>query len=491
MTKPIQFLIFKLLLLFTITISAQDVFLKQELNLRENDYVLDNVFPIVNQKNKDFALFFHETKVLFAYLFDQHNNKIGEIFTDEIPRKYKNLLGYEIDPNNKKYAVFSSNNKRTSFLITSFDFDTKTVLSKEIKIPVQTELFVQALTHNNKLTFVTITKNSSVLNLYSFDETYKYKKNRIELKDFGFLNKKGKKTSLYNILLEKSNFSFKQNTFSDLSFEMIDTSLPVPLEAASNLNKLYIRDSKALFTFDGYNNLLQILSIDLENFEWKKRTVEKPMPRVPSNEKKTNSFINEDNLFLIACSKRGLLLEIKDLRSGETQSKHSILVNEKINISNTPIVQEGGVYNDYREFDRTDKFIRKVFSSNAAVAVNPYGSKYEITLGGSKTVSRGGPPMMMPMPGFPVATIGSMNMNLTLTYYNYHTNDKSIYFTGLFDENFEHLEGELEINSFDRIDSFKEDRRDRVFAETIFQYGESVLWGEYLPKNNTYVLRGF
>ncbi|MFC4221390.1 hypothetical protein [Flagellimonas marina] len=464
--------------------------MEQELHLKDSHYVMKDILPIVNERNGDFALFFNESKTLFAYLFNRNKEKIGEISTKEVPRKYKVLLGYNIDNIGKKYTSFSSNNKRNSFLATSFDFDSKLVVSKEIALPIDEEVFVQALNHNGSFILITITKNSSILNFYSFKDSSAYVKNALELKDFAFLDKKGRKISLYKLLLDKPKLSFSKTSFEDLSFEMIDTSIPVPMEAASHANKLYLFNNKAYFTFDGFDEVAQILSIDLENFEWGKRKIEKPIAKISTDEKKTNSFIFNENVFLISCTKRGLVFRIENLNSGVSVKEHSILVTEEIKINNTPIIQEGGMYDNYREFDRTDKFIRKVFASNVGLAINRYGENYEITVGGTKNISSGAP-MMMPMGGIPLATTSLGNLNLTLNYYYYYTSDKSIYFTGLFNSDFDHIDGEIGENSFNKIDNFKENRRDRIFSETVFKYHNDILWGEYLPAKNTYVLRSF
>mgnify|MGYP000978014029 CR=1 FL=1 len=104
----------------------------------------------------------------------------------------------------------------------------------------------------------------------------------------------------------------------------------------------------------------------------------KPLELAKSNQKKTNSFINDENIFLIASTDDELVFRTQNFESGTLVKEYVVNVNDTIAFKNSPIIQEGGAYDSYREMDKTKKFLRKITSGDVGVSVNSYANGYKI-----------------------------------------------------------------------------------------------------------------
>lgn len=475
---------------------AQEIFLTQELDLKQSSYVIHDVLPVVNEKNGDIALFYDETKTIYAYLFNKNGINIGKFYTEEIPRKYKVILGYSI-VDSGVYIIYSTNQNRTKFLTTTFDFKNKNAVSKEHEIDLEDEIFLQALNKESDFSILTINKKNSNISFYNFQQDEEWLKKELDLSNLKILNDKDKSTSVYETLKNNSFEILSENgllgggaKYSNLSFEKIDNNLPNPIEIVSQENKLFIKEDELNFTFDENKDITQVISINTNDYSWQFDSFDKPLRSTPKNQKKTNSFLFDTYLLNLASNDYGLEFRILDISSKEVIQKYSVLKDEEIEFNNTPIMLEGSIFKRYRELDETKKLIRKINRANVGISLYPTVRGYEISVGGHKEIKQG-------MPMVSAATSGlsdispSNSFNTTFNSYAYFEGNKSIYTTGLFNEKFEHVEGNLQPTPFDRISDFKESRRKKPSNETIFKYDESLLWGEYDSLTNTYKLWQF
>jgi len=472
---------------------AQEKFLVQELDLKKSSFVIKSVLPIVDENTGNFALFFNESKILYAYLYDQNRNKVGQFYTDELPRKYGSVLGYGIE-GNTNYVIYSSNGSRTKFLSTTFDFKGHDAVSEEVVLELGNEIFVQGINIKNDFCLITINKKDSNLIFYKFIDGALYNRKVVNLSGITMLDKNNKSRSLYKLLADSAFEIVNKNgllgsaSFKNLSFEIIDHTVPSPMEIVSKKNKLYVTNNKLTFTLDENKDITQILTVDLTDFSHDYRVFDKPLRNAPKLGKKTNSFLFQDHLLLIGLSHYGLEFQVIDFSSGKTVKKYSVLKDQKISFSNSPVVIEGSIFNRYREMEETEKLIRKTNRTNIGISLYQTADGYEISIGGSKEVKQG-MPMVSTSPT--ADSFGSPLPYSTSYNYYYFEGQKSIYLTGLFNSRFEHLEGNLQPNGFDKIYDFKSSRRKEPYTETVFQYDNHLIWGEYNSAKNAYVLRKF
>jgi len=170
----------------------------------------------------------------------------------------------------------------------------------------------------------------------------------------------------------------------------------------------------------------------------------------------------------------------------------NILINkdEEINFKNTPIIQEGGTYKSYRELDKTSKFLRRLGRENIGIAVTKSKNDYIVTIGAKVDIPSGG--MMMSGFGMPLATAGAFTVTFNPTSFAYssYSGTKATRIKCLFDYDFNHIDGNIPENVFDRIRNMSDEIKNKD-AETVFKLNNHYVWGFYDKKTDKYILYQF
>ncbi len=479
-----------LIAIFSCSITlSQDRIGSFENNLKTSQTFLRGSVPIVNNRNGDISMFLFDSQKVYGYLLNNKFEKIAELNSENRRRKYKALIGSSISKDNT-YRLFMSNEKYTKFGYVDFSYNKKESVFKELDLKLEDEKYLETITLDNKFYLMTISKNTSKLNIYSFNDDASYKKDVIDFSNEMFINKERKKTVLYKMFLDSEVMA----TF--MSPIKIEESNPNSIEVTSEKSKLYLRGNQLVFTFDNNKEYTQIISLDFETFDYKLRQIEKPF--VPKQTKKqANSYISGDNLYTMVSTSEKFIFRVHAYESGELKKEYSTTVNDTISFKNSPIIQEGGMYDSYREMEKTKKYLRKITSGDLGIAVYKINGNHQIILGGKKEIKSN--PGMMMMGGFgmiPIGTIGAISVSINPTFFafNSYTNTKSTYIECLFDENFNHLEGEFERNVFDKIKIYKDlinksNEVDKI--DTVFKYDDYFVFGFYNSRSKTYNFRKF
>lgn len=466
--------------------SLLPLFAQQELLVFHNTFEkskLKEVVPVINEINGDFSLFFLEAKRVNAYLFNKEFDSIKSLSVESKGRKYKNILGNSI-ANEMDYRIYLMNDDYNKFATINFSFTTKNSSFEELDLDLGKEKFIQSVTYNNRFYLITAIENTSNLIVYSFDDNAKYTKKTIDFSQEEFINPKGEKENLFELFKD----SQQKNKINILK---IQENNPNSIETTSKNSKFYLRGNEVVFSFDYNMDFTQIISLNLETFDYSYNKVEKPFFDLKSSKKLTNSFLFGDHIFLIGASDDAFTFQIKDFKSKELLLEYTTAIKDSINFKNTAIIQEGATYDGYRELDKTSQFIRKISREQIGVSVYSYHNELHITLGGAIEV-KSGAPMMMGGPMLGVSTgLVSFYFNPTYFAYNSYSNTKSIYFISKFDPNFKHKTGEIEKNAFDKIKDINDASIYEIEGECIFKYNDYYIQGSYDPDTKEYQLLKF
>lgn len=452
-------------------------------------------FQVVNSKTNEISLFLIYEENVYACLLNEQYNLSKTMVSQKLPPKYKVLLGSSISKDGL-YHLFMANENHKKFGVISFSYDEKESKIKELELDLKNQKFIQTVSYNDNFYIITTYKNESGLNIYLFDEELNYTSKKIDLSRKKFTGAMGETKYLYDLLTTEQVFS------KNIDIEKIDDATPNSIESTSAKTKMYVKEGRVIFTFDVNKDYTQILTISLDDFTATTKVFNKTNSdsdkRTDPDIQKSNTFIADDKLYMIGGSPKKMIFTINDYETGNLLKKYEVLKEGAITFKNTPIIQEGGVYDKYRELERTAQFLRKITTADIGVAVYKKNDGYTITLGGKSEIKNGGG-MMMPMgfgavPGIPIATVGSATIFFNPTYfaYNGYTNTKSTYVNCLFDSNFEHIEGEVEKNAFDKVKEFSElPENKNIKAETLFKYKDYFIFGYYIHKTKKYSLVKF
>lgn len=469
------------LLVFLITFYAgysQDQIANFRNVLKENSTEIKDVIPIVNKENGNSVIFIADAKNVYGYKLNPQFQVIDKLASETKKRKYKVFLGADIHGEN--YRIFMSNTDKNKFTSINFSYSSKSTSHTEFKLP-KYEHFIQTIAPTNKLYFLTANKVSGGIFLYSFAEDGTPERNQVELESTLIAGKAGKAVKIATLLVNAD----KVNKF--------EKDLPNSIESVSALTKMYVRENEILISLDQNKKKTQVLTIDIDSKKSSMKHIEKPLADIKSFRKKTNSFIYDKYIFQVAGNKEVFSMHILDYDSGEFIKEYAVNKDEKITFKNTPIIQEGAFYNNYRELEKTKKFLRKISSEYIGISVIKVAEDYLFTIGGYVQQHRGGGGFMMGggFGGIPMGSVGNVSFffNPTMFAYNSFSNTKSTRIEGVFNQNFEHSPNkEVPEHIFDKID--KHHTKSEV-AKTIFPYKDYFIKGDMDPKTNTYYLTKF
>ncbi|WP_064967142.1 hypothetical protein [Tenacibaculum ovolyticum] len=466
-------------LIFSAVFSQEKIAsLKNHLKINSTD--IKDVIPIVNSENNEIAIFIADAKNVYGYKLNDKFKVNGEVSSITKKRKYKVLLGSSIHANN--YKIYLTNKDKNKYAYINFSFDSKENSIHEFILPPR-QRFIQTISYKNKLYVMSADKVTRTILLNYFDNNDTLQHHIIDTTDLTFLNKDGKQVLVIDLLL-----SFNNRPKPIKKFEK-DT--PNSIETVSETNKLYLRNNEIVITFDKNKDFTQVLSINIDSFKTTKNSFKKPLSDKRSGRKKTNSFIYDDKIILVAATKDIFSMQIFDYDTGKLLKEYAVNKDEEITFKNSPIIQKGGFYNNHRELKKTKQFLRKITSNKIGVSVIKNKNNFHFSIGGYVEQRTGGPMMMGGFGGIPMASFGNISLffNPTMFAYNSFSNTKSTQIECLFNENFEYIkDAEPQKNAFNIMKDYPKKGKTGI---TVFKHKDYFIRGAYNSSSKTYYLTKF
>ena len=472
-------LLFTLAFALVLNINAQEELVTIKNSSKTSSSTVKDVVPMVNELNQELSLFFMDSKKIYGYLMNADFEVYKKLTTDNHVKKHELLIGNSISENND-YRMYLSNDKYSKFTTVNFSYERDTVTVKELDLKLNKERFVETINYNNTFKLLTVSEKEPVLNIYVFDEEANYKKQQLDFSNDPFINSKGK-TVLINDLLEETT-KIEENSLNSI-------------DLTAELSKLVVSGDQLIFSFDQNKDSTQILAIDLSTYEKQIRRMAKPYNDPKAKPKRSNSYINNKHLFTIAASKDYFTFAVQNLRTGVLIDQYAITAKDTITFKNSSIIQVGAVYENYRELEKTKKFLQKITYGNVGISALSTGSQYQLFLGGQHEyrANVGGSGMIKYIQGDEIISgeLQVAHFNPAHGAYNLYSNTQSTYIKSLLNDSFKHLEGDIKSNAFDKVKDFEAGKVKSKNLKTIFKYQDDFLFGEYFVETNQFKLRKF
>lgn len=468
------------------SVFSQEKIASFENNLKTNGTNIKDVIPIVNKENDELAMFIVDAKKVYAYKLNNEFKVTDELSSETKKRKYKVLLGSSINEND--YRIFLSNKDKNKYASINFSFTDKNTVMNEFVFP-NDEVFIQTISYLNNFYLLVASNIVGKLYLYSFDKQGNPEKNQINLNGSMLVDKNNNLKNITDLLLNSyTGFVTVKNS----SLRKIEKDTPNSIESVSESKKMYIRDNNIVITFDNHKKFTQVISINIDTKELTKKTFNKPLEDIKARKKKTNSFLYDDYIAVVAGTKDVFSMYLLDYNTSKFIKEYSVSKDEKINFKNSPIIQKGGYYNNHRELEKTKKFLRKITSDKIGVSIiKNKDNNYQFTIGGYVKQASGAGMMMGGFGGVAMASFGGATLffNPTMLAYNSFENTKSTRIECLFNQKLEHIkDAKVPKNVFDKI---KKAPTPYLAAETVFKYKDYFIKGDSHSFGKTYTLKKF
>lgn len=461
-----------IILCISITTFSQETVLSFKNDLKTSSSDIKDVIPVVNSETDEIAFFVADAKNVYGYKIDANFKVLEKITSEEKRRKYKVLIGSSASKNDS-YRVFLTNKNQTDFAFVNFSFKEGSTSFKEFSID-QNETFLQTVNSKNQFYLISGSTLKNELYIYTFDEDGNPLKNNIDISSLIFISSRGKNAKLLSLLVTGDDLTkFEENT-------------PNSIELTSQETKMFVREDSFFITLDHHKMFTQVLEINLNTF--KADSFQFNKPSLGEKAKRTNSYINGKNIFTIAVTKDEFSVEILNFETGDLLKEYSANKNDSITFKNTAIIQEGGMYDSYRELGKTNRFLRRISKGNSGISARKVNNQYHVIIGGY-IVQKSNAGMMMPFGGIPIGSIGSATVffNPAQIAFNSFSNNKTTRIESLLDENFNHLEGEIKENAFDKMKDFKSNNK----GSTVFKYKDFYIKTEYMSFSKDFIFRKF
>lgn len=460
---------------------SQESFLEIGNNIKGFTSKVKQTYTIFNIENDNFSVFLEDSDHVCAFYYNNKLESLGKIKAEALPKKYRYFLGSSVKGSDQR--LYFANSNKSKFGLYRFNFDKGEVEEKELNLGINNETFLNSISIGNNLYFLTVTKSSSILNLYSFDED-KISRRQIDLSESAFVNSKYESEPLSRIFAANSNSSLAK----------IEDSSPTPVNFAYSFSKLYVINNNIIITLDKSDHATQIISINLDDFKFEVQSVSQPKLNEETIFKKSNSFLVDNSLFQIIYTRNKMVLNVKDYNSKKLLNEHTVYKKEILSL------QENKTVNDKKGIKETSRFLKNAAVNYCGISVYTFNDNYQIKLGSYKLQGSGGAFVMTDM------GMGYFGLNSATGAINYTPGTPTYSFMSFgragsniientlnetLDRNFNFFSNNHQENVFDKAKKYIDTNKDNIIGETIFKYKNSFILGFYKRGTNIYSLLKF
>lgn len=476
-----RFLIF---CLFFNTLYPQSNFLSVDLKTVDFEKNLKEVKLIKDQSTGDYYTVLEEEKTTYAFKYNKNKVLLGQITSEGLKRKYKEIIGHIIKGN--QLILIQKNNKGNKFAYIKYDFANQTTIEEEYDIDDRSDRFVEGFITSDYFIMFTVNIYDNKLKRWKFFIDGTYKTDIIPLNSIlKSINSDIKQVGYY--LVESQGLS------SVVQMSKVNNKIPNNLEITTELNKMYENKDSFYWTIDHEKEFTILINFKSPDFYPEVDLI--PMPELDKLSNKSNSFIFENKIAQVVSNNKEMVVEIKSLKKPyQLIKKLQVNKDDDIPFKNSAILQEGSAYSfgATRKMEKTSKLLRKMSSDKNGISILKINNLYHATIGGTRPQNTGGGMMMPGFGAMPVTQFGAVTMSYNPTFYAYGTyaSTGSTRIECLFDTNFNHVPGDIPENVFDKIDDFKE-ILDGYKTESVNFIDDNVIFGYWEPKAQMYFFKVF
>lgn len=389
-----------------------------------------------------------QKKELYARLYDQELNSTGkDIFHEKLKFKYTSISGHSNKEN--RFTVYL-NDENEKWGLLSLDFDTQAVTSKEYKLKLRSQIFLNSFSVDDSHYVVTIKRHSSIIFIHKLypDGTHVTTEYDFSATDFS------------GGLRSISNLSQLMNTdFVNFQTDLIKKDIPLSLRSTNEKVKLYLTDDVISITVDNSRDFTYILRLNTDNNTTDVKVVTKDHMAERSSFEDSNSFLYDNHLFVVKSTFEEMKFSVVNLSDLSVVKTFTTQKNEDIYFKNTPVLNQKAGNKEAREINNTEDFLKKITNSKPAISLHHQDSKLIVTIGASKednseketiaTIS------VLLTGGVGTWAISMANRNALDNDFLNYSRTKTTRFQTVLDTSFNHLvEAPIEENVFDKIKKY-------------------------------------
>ncbi|MCM0665596.1 hypothetical protein [Flavobacterium tyrosinilyticum] len=477
-------ILYSCLFLSSLNSFSQEIVNSVPIELKKNR----DIFQVVNNEKKDVTLFISDKIKVKAIHLDQ-NMKIVDSISATRPdtKTYDMMIGYNSSNNNPR--LFWASNDYEKVIAQLYNISSQKVTTQEYSLALKEEKLLQKFSDTDKFYLLSVIKKSNSLKLHIFDKNGVYSSRVISLDGFHFFKSDYTKSDIYGIL-GQNLLPFE----APFTIKNINVDNPTSLTDAARKRKCYFNSKTIVITLDTNSDYTQAIIIDLDKFSATERIVRSPgISNVTTSGYKiavtSNSFYFDNKFYILKSSEDQFFFTVKDLEDN-TLKEFTATSNTPIDFKNSEIYQEGGDFGGKRTLTNSSQFLRKIINLNAGLSCYHIGENTLITFGGISSVGQSTGQVTANQFGLIGALVGAAFFSPTMDNFNAYANRKVVKIEGLFDNQDNHIKGDLKPLAFDKIRTFFDEYKD-VSSQILFNMDAVYYLGYYDNKTKEYTIRKF
>lgn len=429
------------------------------------------VIPVLNKKTGNLSVLVKHRKISKLFLIDENQNIVSEFKTDTYTNKATNYIGGIALDNN--YTHFFKNKSNSVFEALTVNYNTKKVNVQLLDIELKKDYIIETFEDDNYVYILSIARNSSILKIHKLNCTGVITKTLIDLSKESFKKFNGLETSLYYLITNNQHPSKLQS--SSISY-----NVPNSIEKTSSVNKIYFKDGIITITNDNISSHTNIISIDIDNGDYKYYQVPKKGFLKKELRSESNSFILDNLYFSLYTTTDKLVFSVYNLSTKSFLKELVVKDSDSINFKNTPVIEAKGRRVKKKGGSSSNQFLRHLTNSNVGLSAYKKDNFIVVSLGGSEKEQS----MTLAVVGGVFAgAVGAM----LLSAFDSYTKTNSTRIDCLFNEDLDHIKGEVPINGFEMIkDYVGENNLHNAPLQTVLKVENNFIWGYYNRSTGAY-----
>ncbi|GEM_PF-5588800 len=436
----------------------------------------NEVLQAVDNTSGNLSFIFKHRKLTKYFLFNNNKEIISEFVAQNLTKKATLPVAGFCAQN--KHVVFLKNFNNSIFDRVEIDYDTQTVGIQTIGLDLKKEYLIETFQEGSTLYLLSIKKNTSVLKLHEIALDGSVNEKLIDLSSERFEKFNGLETTLHYLITSKEHPSKKASS-------RINFNIPNSIETTSAINKIYCKDGVITVTNDNVSSKTNIIQIDIKNGNYKYFQVPKQGFTKEELRSESNSFILDNLYFSFYVTLDKLVFAVYDLEKETIIKVFEVKDEEEISFKNTPVIIADGKIERNKNRKNSNSFLRQLTNSNVGISAYKKDDLIIITLGGALKEN-----------GAAIAIIGGVVGGLAavliLESFEAYISSKSTRVDCLFDYNFNHIDGDIPINGFDKLKAFiKSQNLINAPLQSMFEYRDNYIWGSFNKKRGLYELYKF
>ena len=442
-------------------------------------------YVVENNKNSSSLLVLRTKESSLAVRLDSENKILDSLRIENSNRDYENLFAKTYDGNIAQ--LYWVDDTKKEFLRQTIDFNSKeSDFATIFKTSFKNQINIVEFSNNDIYYYVTLDKKTNIIHFHEFKNDGTYTDRQVDFSNEKFLSSDYKQLKFLDVVTQYKGVDGTSN----FTFEYIIPEQVTAITFAASKRKAYLQNNTLVFTLDTNLNATDLIYFNLDDLSYTRKSINQPILTY-TYRMKSNSFLFEDHLYQFKLNDDSFILTVKD---NENNLKTSLgtMNDEDISYAIGKVKSQGVNKTEYKEFESTNKFMRKFRNMKGGLTVYNYKDAKLLTIGAVGLEDNAGKGIMIggAAGGLVGGLVGALIMqathSATMNNYDTYTKRNVMYFNTAFNNKFELVNIDIDELPLDKINTFiKSQGKDISHINLLFK-NDAYYLGYASKKDNKY-----